>query len=412
MKINADRLWNTHKILASFTEPERPYTRRSFTPLYKEARAWLENAFKELGLVVKYDAAGNLTGLYKGETNQIVAVGSHTDTVPAGGRFDGVSGVLSFLEVARCMRENNYVPKKSILGIDFLAEEPSEFGLSCIGSRLATGNFNDEMLSLRHNKTNQSLLDAVDEFGGNTAALKQGKSTFDVEKMDAYFELHIEQGPILEKKELDVGLVTCICSVTRYDFTIFGRADHAGNTPMDMRADAVVSAAKMIDMISKIAHESLDSGIFFTATVGNMSVYPNASNVIAKRVNFTLDIRSEDNNLVAKNLAKIFDGVSEIEQETNTKIEYKKISQDEPALSDEKLLSILENNAKKLDLKYTRLLSGAGHDAAYMCTKMPMAMIFIPCKGGRSHLPEESTTKTQLENGANLLLESLITCTS
>jgi len=412
MKVNAQRLWDNHEKLASFTDSNLPYTRRSFTPFYKKARLWLEKQFKEINLQTSYDAAGNLTALYKGETSNYIATGSHTDTVNAGGRFDGISGVLSFLEVAKTFYENKYKPKKGILGIDFLAEEPSEFGLSCIGSRLSTGNFNDNMMKLIHSQTKETLINTIDKWGGNSKLLSQGQSIFDTSKLDGYLELHIEQGKILESKGLDIGLVTGICSVTRYNFVVNGKADHAGNTPMNMRADSIVCAAKIIDKISDIALKSLKYKSYYTATVGKISAYPNGSNVIAKKVDFTLDIRSDNNDLVKDNLEILFDFIKKVEKQTKTKVEFQKISQSKPSFSDKNLLDILEEDVKKLGYSYTRLLSGAGHDAAYMSTITPMVMIFIPCEGGRSHLPQEFSSKEQLEKGANLLLKSIVSLTS
>ncbi|WP_176761309.1 M20 family metallo-hydrolase [Desulforhopalus singaporensis] len=412
MKVNCERLWATHMDAAEFTELGSPYTRRSFTPQYREMRNWLTDAFLEAGLKVKTDGAGNLHGIYSGTSDRNFVVGSHTDTVPCGGRFDGISGVLTFLEIARCMKEAGFIPCKNIVGIDFLAEEPSEFRLSCIGSRLATGNFTNEMLNLQHRESGMLLSEAIQEWGGNLSLLSPGCPLFDTATFDGFLELHIEQGPVLENENLDVGLVTGICSVTRYDFSVQGRADHAGNTPMDTRSDAVVAASKVIDAISEIAQGTLSQKTYFTATVGKVDIFPNGSNIIAERVDFTLDIRSEDNLLVQECLESIFASASAIAKLTNTTIEHIKISQGRPSISDGTLLSVLEKKAKELGLGYTKMLSGAGHDAAYMSTIMPMAMIFIPCKGGRSHSNSEYSSKHQIEKGANLLLKSLVELTS
>ncbi|PIE64863.1 MAG: Zn-dependent hydrolase [Desulfobacterales bacterium] len=414
MNINPERLWQTHMTVAEMTETDAPYTRRSFTDEYRAVRHWLVDAFQQIGLEVETDAACNLRALYKGcsESKKIVGVGSHTDTVPCGGRFDGISGVLAFLEVARSMKGQGYRPKKHILGIDFLAEEPSEFRLSCIGSRLATGNFNEEMLRLTHRETGQRLSDAVCDWGGDLSRLAPGSPLFDRSNFDGFLELHIEQGPILEKKQLDVGLVTGICSVTRFDFVISGTANHAGNTPMDMRSDAVEAATKLIGDIYDLGREMLERKPYFTATVGRIDVLPNGSNVIAEKVTFTLDIRSESNDLVAECLERIFAREQELAEQTATSINHVKISQSRPSVSDPFLLLVLEEQARKLELNYIRMLSGAGHDAAYMSTIMPMAMIFVPCRDGISHAATEYSSKEQLAKGTNLLLHTLVALTS
>ncbi|MBU2646527.1 M20 family metallo-hydrolase [bacterium] len=407
MKVNADRLWDMHLQVAALTDPASPFTRRSFTPQYREMRTWLRETLIGLGLPVTVDAAGNLLGTYPGTGDRYIAVGSHTDTVPCGGRFDGVSGVLAFVEAFRCMQEAGFSPVKSIVGIDFLAEEPSEFRLSCIGSRLATGNFTDEMMNLEHRQTKKSLRDALAEWGGDPTKLFPGRSLFADGKFDGFLELHIEQGPILESRNLDVGLVEGICSVTRYDFTVLGRADHAGNTPMNMRSDAVVASARVIDAISRIAGDNLSKGPYFTATVGKVDVSPNGTNIIAEKVDFSLDIRSQDNALVDASLEAIFRVAEETAEQTGTQINTTRISRSQPAMSDPALLAVLEKVAGELDLSHTRMLSGAGHDAAYVSKIMPMAMIFIPCRDGRSHTASEFSSREQLEKGANLLLHSL-----
>lgn len=412
MKINADRLWETHHQLAVFTEKNSPYTRRSFTPLYKKSREWLREEFLKLGLHVSVDYAGNLKALYKGKTDKQIGVGSHTDTVPGGGRFDGISGVLSFLEIAKVLKEKNFTPKKGILGIDFLAEEPSFFGISCVGSSLATGNFTKNMLFYKNQNTQETLYDAINEWGGDASKLAPNKTIFDTKKLKAYLELHIEQGRILEDKGLDVGIVRGICSVTRYDFHVIGQADHAGNTPMGTRKDALVAAAKLIDKISLLANKYASKKFYFTATVGKLELTPNGSNVVPKEVNFTLDARCEDNRVVESFLEELSFFAKEVEKITKTDIKNIKISQDEPAISDLKLVALLEKNAKKLNLKYTQVLSGAGHDAALMSSIVPMAMIFIPCKEGRSHVSTEFSSKEQIEKGANLLLSSLLELSS
>lgn len=408
MTINENRLWKMHEELSKFTEPNLPFTRLSFTPLYQEARQWLKEQFLELDLEVKFDDALNLRALYKGQKDEFIAIGSHTDTVPSGGRFDGISGVLSFLEIAKVFKENNYKPKIGILGIDFLAEEPSFFGLSCIGSRLSTGSFDENMLNLHSEITQKSLRDTIDELGGNSRNLATKKSLFDTDKLKAYLELHIEQGRVLEENNLDIGLVKGICSVTRYNFCVIAQADHAGNTPMNMRKDALLAASSFVTKVSQIAHKTTSKNAYFTATVGKFDVFPNASNVIAQKVELSLDIRSEKNSLVDSFLAELFSEISQIEQATNAKFSNQKISQGKPSLSDEGILNLLEENAKKLNLKYTKMLSGAGHDAAYMSNITKMAMIFIPCKEGRSHAPDEFSSKEQIAKGANLLLQTAI----
>jgi len=410
MKINSERLWAMHRQMASFTEPERPYTRRSFTTLYRRSRQWLKQRFEEAGMAVSTDAAANVVGVYAGKGRTSIAVGSHTDTVVGGGMYDGVSGLLAALECVWSMKEANHRPEKNIICIDFLAEEPSVFGLSCIGSRLATGCFTEKMLQRHHQKNGAVLQNVIDRWGGDSSRLAPGRSQFADHACEAYFELHIEQGRVLQDRGLDVGLVEGICSVTRYDITVIGRADHAGTTPMPERVDALLGAARLVCSIAEIARTIVDGekAKYLTATVGRMEVFPNGPNIVAEKVVMTLDLRSQEDSQVDCALKSIFGAAQKIADECGAAIDFNEISRSQPTVSDGGLVSLLQHNAEKQGLRSQRMVSGAGHDAAYMGQIMPMAMLFIPCLDGRSHVPSEHILQEQLERGANLLLQTLV----
>ncbi len=243
LPLDADRLWNDIMALAAITDPERPYTRRSFTPLFLEGRAWIAERFREAGLDVRIDTGGNLIGRREGRdpARGVLMVGSHSDTVPAGGRFDGIAGLITALEIVRALDEAGEQLEHTIEVVDFLAEEPSDFGVSCVGSRAAAGVLTPAMLDLT-GPGGERLGDALRRVGGDPEALAAAKR----DDVRAFLELHIEQGPVLERGGIDIGIVTSIVGIRRIEIVFEGAADHAGTTPMDVRRDALVAGAATV----------------------------------------------------------------------------------------------------------------------------------------------------------------------
>ncbi len=290
LHVSADRLKNDLEAMARITDPDRPWTRRAFSPLFDEGRRWLRNRFEEAGLACSIDAGGNLVGLVAGSDPDAgtIMIGSHSDTVPNGGRFDGIAGVLVALEVARCLKERGIRLKHSLAVADFLAEEVSIFGLSCIGSRAMAGVLPADWLGRQSD--GRELRQALGDVGGDAARL-DGPLRQDLK---AFLELHIEQGPVLEQEGIDVGVVTAIVGITRIEVIVTGRADHAGTTPMDRRADALTAAAVLVNDINRTARKmARTTGRHFTATVGEFDIEPNAANVVPGRVRMLIDARAE-----------------------------------------------------------------------------------------------------------------------
>ena len=241
LSINADRLWSRIEALSRITDPLSPWTRRSFAEQFSQGRAWLKAEFAAAGLAVSVDAGGNLIGRLPGSGGAGALVsGSHSDTVPAGGRFDGVLGLLAALEAAQCMLEQKVHLHHSLEVVDFLAEEPSDFGLSCIGSRSWAGVLTAADLE-RTLPSQLSLAAAIDSVGG--CAERLGLPVRSPESVAAYVELHIEQGLVLAERHAEIGIVTALVAIRRYEVVVEGRADHAGTTPMHLRKDALVGAA-------------------------------------------------------------------------------------------------------------------------------------------------------------------------
>lgn len=263
---NQQRLWDDLMALGELTEPGIPYTRRSFSEMFLKGRDYLTKRFEEAGLDTFVDENGNLIGRLEGTDPErgTLMIGSHSDTVPGGGRFDGVAGVVAGLEVARALKDAGIRLKHNLEIVDCLAEEMSEYGLSCIGTRGMTGQLKPEMLDYK-GPNDESLFDAITRMGGKPDDIKQ-ESRKDIK---GYLELHIEQGKVLETAGLDIGVVTTIVGITRIEITVKGLPDHAGTTPMDLRKDALSGAVEIIAGIRDKAKEIAKKGEgYFVATTG------------------------------------------------------------------------------------------------------------------------------------------------
>jgi beta-ureidopropionase / N-carbamoyl-L-amino-acid hydrolase len=303
LPVDADRLWDDIMALAAISDPERPYTRRSFTALYQQGRVWLTRRFAEAGLQVRIDPAGNLIGRRMGGEPGLKAIvlGSHSDTVPSGGRFDGIAGVIAALETARSLKEAGAVLRHPLEVVDFLAEEPSEYGLSCVGSRGMVGALEPSMLTLK-GPGNEPLADALRRVGGDPSRLAEAKR----EDVGVFLEMHIEQGVVLESETVDVGVVTSIVGIRRMEIAFGGEADHAGTTPMNLRRDAMVAAARTVDSVRRAADAlAAEGGDYFVATVGVLDVSPSASNVVPGRSRLIIDARSTSPEMTRRFVERI-----------------------------------------------------------------------------------------------------------
>ena len=405
LPVDGARLWADVMALADITDPQRPYTRRSFSPLFQEGRAWLRQRFETAGLTARIDAGGNLIGRMQGRdpARGTIMVGSHSDTVPSGGRFDGIAGVIAALEVVRSLGKAR-PPRHAVEVVDFLAEEPSEYGLSCVGSRAMAGMLQPEMLSYT-NARGERLGDAIDRVGGALSHLPEACRT----DIAAYLELHIEQGIVLEQKNVDIGLVTAIVGIVRVEIVFQGAADHAGTTPMALRHDAGVAVARTIAFAAECALALSAAGRgHFVATAGVIEVEPNAANVIPGRARVVLDIRAEDHGLAVSFMGELDRETTAIAAACRVeRSRYAILSNTTPAVFDAKLRGLLAEAAEGLGLSAIPLASGAGHDAAFVSRIAPSAMLFIPCRSGKSHAPEEWAEPNAIAAGAAVLLETV-----
>lgn len=406
MRCKTERIRHDLESLAEFNmTPGDGCTRLSYTKEFALARDYIRKEMEEAGLKVREDAAGNLIGRYPGKTDKpVVMTGSHFDTVFHGGIFDGQAGVCAALEAARVLKENNYTPSRPIDFIAMPEEEGARFGGGLFGSRaLCGGVCVDELKSIK-DADGIPLYQALKNYGLNPGDIESIR--LHPEDIAAFIELHIEQGPVLEQNGRDIGIVDAIVSLEGFDIRIKGRADHAGSTPMAMRADALLAAARAISSATDRAVARADGTV---VTFGCIKSVPESANVVPSEVCFTADCRSP--------YAASIDSVMETFEENlhqsakafpDLSYEITRNLQAEPALMDENLKKMIEEAADELSLSSMHLLSGAGHDTMNFKGLCPLAMIFVPSKGGRSHCPQEWTDYRQIRDGADVLLRTLI----
>jgi beta-ureidopropionase / N-carbamoyl-L-amino-acid hydrolase len=400
--VNGSRCWGWLMQLGNITDPARPWTRTAFSELHGQGRQFLANRMQDLGLETRIDAAGNLIGRRVGSDPAAgtIMLGSHSDTVVGGGRFDGIAGVIAGLEIAAALRDGGLRLRHALEIVDFLAEEPNEFGLSCIGSRGMAGALDADMLA-RTNRAGTTLQEGI----RSTGAPAGGARRADVA---AFFELHIEQGPVLEAEGREVGIVTHIAGIRRLALTFKGQAAHAGTTPLELRQDALVAASRFVLDLRQALKGARASGSFVIATVGQINIAPNAPNVVPGEAQLVVDLRSD----VAETLVTWTDRIRALgEQAANgTKVrltDCRLLSATQPTTCAPSLTAHLREAARELGLLQQDIVSGAGHDAAFLSQIAPAAMLFVPSHDGMSHCAEEWTDADALAKGVATVLRAV-----
>jgi beta-ureidopropionase / N-carbamoyl-L-amino-acid hydrolase len=404
--VNESRCWGWLMQLGELTDPARPWTRTAFSERHGQGRAFLASRMRELGLVTAIDAAGNLIGRLEGcePSAGTIMIGSHSDTVVGGGRFDGIAGVIAGLEIVAALRDGVRRLRHSLEIVDFLAEEPNEFGLSCIGSRGMAGALDTEMLA-RTNRTGATLRDGLVSAGAPAGLPVSAARRDDIA---AFFELHIEQGPVLEAQRRDVGVVTHIAGIRRLALTFKGQAAHAGTTPLELRQDALVAAARFVLDLREALESLRESRPFVIATVGEIHVAPNAANVVPGAARLVVDLRSDASDA----LLSWTDRIRALAERAvdGTKVwlaECRLLSATQPTTCAPVLATHLREAARELGLQQQDIVSGAGHDAAFLSKIAPAAMLFVPSRGGMSHCAEEWTDSDALAKGVETLLRAV-----
>ncbi|WP_306154094.1 Zn-dependent hydrolase [Roseovarius sp. MMSF_3281] len=408
MELSENRLQRRLDKLSEFTLPGRPWTRRAFTDLYASARDWLRQEMEAAGLETRIDAGGNLIGALAGAEPGlgVLAGGSHIDTVVDGGRYDGILGVVTALEAVQAIVESGEKPRHTLEVIDFLSEEPSDYGVSCIGSRAMSGNLPADLLEYT-NPAGERLGDAIRRAGGTPGKLN-GALRGDAE-LAGFLELHIEQGRVLESTETQIGVVTNIVGIRRYEIVVTGRADHSGTTPMNLRQDALVGASRIVERVNAQAKACQSSNKYLVATVGKISIRPDAANAVPGEARITVEVRSDDQQRLDSFLKPIIDWAQEtVCQQDQLRIEVHPLSASQPTDCAGPIIDTLADSAAALGLSSMKMPSGAGHDAAHIARLCPTGMLFVPCLDGRSHCPEEDITMQDAINGARVFTRALL----
>ena len=389
--------------LEEMTDQDNLYTRIVFSEKFYEARSWLKNEYQKLGLKVSTDEAGNLIGLLnsKTDTDKVVIIGSHIDTVPSGGRFDGIAGVVAALCVAKYINENDINLPFNLAVYDYLGEELNDWGTSCIGSRGIAGVLNKEILS-RKNKSGLVLKEEIDKIGGNSELLRKPLAV--TKNILACLELHIEQGKVLEERKIDIGIVRSIPSISRFSINVKGQAGHSGTNLMNQRSDALVTASEIISFVNKLALKlSEKSNQHFVATIGKLNVYPNSAAIIPGLVEMTLDLRATSQIAREEFLNILEKEILLLNKKSSCKTDIKNIAFAPFVEMDKSLIYLFKNTADSLGLSNNVMESGAGHDSAQLSRVAAAGMIFIPCKDGLSHCPEEYAEATDILKGTAVL---------
>jgi N-carbamoyl-L-amino-acid hydrolase len=401
LQIDAQRLWDAIMDTARIGATAKGgICRLTLTDLDRQVRDWFKAQCEALGCTVSVDEVGNMFALRPGRRTDLapIALGSHLDTQPTGGKFDGVLGVLSGLEALRTLHDLGYETNAPLLLVNWTNEEGSRFAPAMLGSGVFAGVFDRAYADAREDRQGVRFGDALDAIG------YRGPLRAGAQPLTAMFELHIEQGPILEAEGKVIGIVEGVQGMRWYDVTITGRESHTGSTPMHLRRNALVAGAELVRTVDAIAKGQANA----VGTVGLLEVKPNSRNVIPGEVFLTIDFRHPQEKTLEAMEAALTQAVGAIAAESGTTIDCKRIWRSEPVVFDPACIACVKEGAAEAGMPARAMISGPGHDAAYIARVAPTAMIFVPCKDGISHNEAESTTFEECAAGAQVLLNAVL----
>ena len=405
LEVDGTRLVSEIEALATISDAEPPaVTRIVFSPTDLKARGWLKARCEECGLVVRDDAIGNVFARWTGSDPAAPAIGtgSHIDAIPNAGKYDGVVGVLGGLEAIRALQRSGFRPRRSIELLMFTSEEPTRFGIGCIGSRMLSGTLSAEHARRLKDKDGASIDEVRAKVGldGDLEAIKLRDGYY-----EAFVELHIEQGPQLESERIPIGVVTGIAAPASLRILIEGSSGHAGGVLMADRRDALCAAAELILAVENAARSS--GARDTVATVGICEVFPGAVNSIPSRVHLSADIRDTDLKRRDRAMEQIEIASESIAEERKVSIQTELVNADAPAECAPALVEALAEACRKQQLKFLPMVSRAYHDSLFMSRIAPTAMLFIPCRNGYSHRPDEYASPEDIVRGTLVLAETL-----
>jgi len=404
-KLSIDGLMAELRELAEISAGEPPVvTRVVFSEADMRARAYVKGLCAAAGLTVQEDAIGNTFARWQGSDASLapVGTGSHIDAIPNAGMYDGTVGVLGGLEAIRVLQQLGFMPRRSIELVIFTAEEPTRFGIGCLGSRMMADVLTPTQALTLRDREDRGLEELREQAGFigtlESVALSRGR-------FHQFIELHIEQGPLLEQEGIDLGLVTHIAAPATLRIAIEGEGGHAGGKLMPGRKDALAAAAELILAVESAAKAT---GVIDTvATVGVCEVFPGAVNSIPSRVRLEADIRDIDGARRDEVLESIENACATTETKRGVAIKTERVNADPPAACDPAILAALEESAIAAGKSYKRMVSRAYHDSLFMARMAPVAMLFIPCRGGVSHRPDEYASPEWIGAGVHVLARTL-----
>jgi len=403
LKIDSERLWSTLMETAAIGgTPKGGICRLSLTDLDRQVRDWFVQQAEAAGCTVTVDAMGNIFARRKGRDDSLppIGFGSHLDTQPTGGKFDGVLGVLAGLELLRTLEDAGYETASPLELVNWTNEEGARFAPSMMGSGVFAGKYTLEEARARRDKDGISAGDALDSIGFAGPAPCVGKV------YGGFVELHIEQGPLLEAEDKAIGVVTGVQGIRWYEVSVTGRDSHAGTTPMPLRHDAFQGAARIAVALDALARQH---GPHAVATIGICQVEPGSTNVIPGQVAFTIDLRHPEDAVLDTLEAALEHEIAEVATVLGLEIALTPVQRSAPVRFDPRVVGAVRDAATAGGYGHRDIISGAGHDAVHVAMLAPTAMIFVPCKDGLSHNEAESITQDQAAAGTETLLRAVLT---
>ncbi|MGI9419662.1 MAG: Zn-dependent hydrolase [Geminicoccaceae bacterium] len=402
LRINGDRLWDSiHEIAKIGPGVAGGSNRQTLTDDDAEGRALFQRWCEAEGLAMGVDKMGTMFARREGVDPEAlpVMVGSHLDTQPTGGRYDGVLGVLGGLEIIRTLNELNIKTKHPIVVVNWTNEEGTRFAPAMLASGVFAGMHTLDWAYAREDSEGKTVGDELERIGF------KGDEEVGARKMKAFFELHIEQGPILEDEGIDIGVVTHGQGLKWLQVTLTGRESHTGSTPMPKRINAGLGMARVTELVNEIA---LSHAPHAVGAIGHCDVYPNSRNIIPGKVVFTIDFRSPNKDVIADMAARLEMGAKKIADEIGLGLEIEEVGAFDPVTFDEGCVKAVRDAAERLGYSHRNIVSGAGHDACWINRVAPTAMVMCPCKDGLSHNEAEDITKEWSTAGAEVLFHAVV----
>ncbi|UNC16495.1 Zn-dependent hydrolase (plasmid) [Acidiphilium multivorum] len=402
LRIDGDRLWASLMAMAEIGPGVRGgNNRQTLTDADAGGRRLFQSWCEAVGATISIDTMGNIFARYEGTDPSLapIMVGSHLDTQPTGGKFDGVLGVLGALEILRSLQEAGIRTRRPIEVVNWTNEEGTRFSPAMLASGVFAGVHTQEWAYAREDAQGKSFGDELLRIGF------RGSEPVGKRPLHAYFELHIEQGPILEDEKIDVGVVTHAQGLSWLQVTLTGRESHTGSTPMPKRLDAGLGAARVTELVNAVALKNAPHAV---GAIGHQDFYPNSRNIIAGRAVFTIDIRHPKKPVLDGMEADIRAGAEAIAAALGLGIEIERVGHFDPVQFNEACVASVRRAAETLGLSHRDIISGAGHDACWINRVAPSAMIFCPCVDGLSHNEDEAITQEWATAGANVLLQAVM----